>query len=295
MNEQQLKQLLTNEVNNSAPDKDALWEKIEGRLAAKNPMQQSEPPKKKPLRLAAKIGGAIAACIAVVIAVPLMFGSGGVSSDSAANELTDGMNAVQEDAAQNTEDNIAGAPSDAPNGAVTVKPKAFMSYNELPFASYSETIIQCSGEPSGGYFVEEEILSETDALVRAEITKVYLSGDGESICYDLSVSEGYGASVDEVTVHSCSRYPMKRGREYLLALTETEDGYITAFDGVPQPEFDSLGGLVFYNGWQSLITEDCYPLEYPKAGEEEYFHDRMMYSPSGDYSAVITRWLDMKG
>lgn len=154
------------------------------------------------------------------------------------------------------------------------------------------TYLSCSGEPYGeSYFVEEDILADTDLIVRAEVKRVYKSDDGESLCYELDVIQSYPES-NETTIiaKSCSPYKMRRGREYLIPLTETEDGWRTVFDSVPQTEFTSDGGAVYYNGWSSLDTGGSEWLIYPQDSEEAHFYDRMMYSENGDISALIRKW-----
>ncbi len=298
MTEQQIKQLLTSEVSGAAPDKQALWKKIEGRLQPKETSAKSAPIRRNPYAGVVKVGGAIAACVVLMLALPIMFGGGVISADTASG-ITNSMAAEENSFAEDMTD---GGVSDKPNsagdmgeavdspdgGSVTVPVKEFLSYSELEFDSYSETRLTCSGEPHGeSYFVEEELIAQADNLVRAEVMDVYLSDDGDSIMYDLWVSENFGGPDGEITVASCSAYPMRRGREYLLLLKQTEDGWQTLFDGVPQPEFDSSWGLVFYSGWKHLITEDCVPLEYPKSGEEDFFYDCMLYSPSGYYRELV--------
>ncbi len=295
MNEQQLKQLLAAQVNNSAPDKDTLWEKIEGRLQQKSaaPMQLPVNHPKKGSHSVVKILAAVAACFAVVLAVPALLSDnigGNIMEDSAA-----GVNSAD---VTSSVDEMLNSPSadSASDNVATVPVKEFLSYSELPFSSYSETIISCTGEPYGSdYFVEEDILAQADLLVRGEVTRVYAAEDGESIFYELSVSESYPEGETAVTVQSCSQYKLRRGREYLLPLARTPQGYRTVQDSVPQTEFTADGGAVYYNGWSSLLTEHSQPLEYPTQGEEDYFHDRMMFSPTGDISLLVKKWLDMKG
>ena len=145
--------------------------------------------------------------------------------------------------------------------------------------------------------MEESILSEADCIVRAEVTRVTLSDDGEALCYQLSVSESYTLSADlpeTLEITSRSQYPMRRGREYLLPLTEGEEGWHTTFDGVPQIEYTADGGLVYYNGWSALTTDLAQHLLYPQTEPDEFFYDRMMYLESGDISKLIADWYEIK-
>ncbi len=286
MNEQKLKELLTAEMNNSAPDKDALWASIEGRLQPKS-ADAAQTPRKKTISLnAIKALAAAAAGILLIVAVPAMLQRGGMNEDG----FTAGnMNAED---SESMVMNDAPADDAAQDNVAVVEPKEYMNYNELPFDSYSLTYIECSGEPYGeSYFVEEDILADTQRIIRAEVTAVTLSDDGESLCYEMAVLESYPESSDSIlTVESRSPYTMRRGREYLVPLAETGEGWRTVFDSVPQTEFTTEGGAVYYNGWSSLDTGGSQSLIYPQEHEDEHFYDRMMYSFSGDISALIRKW-----
>lgn len=298
MNEQQLKAIFTAEMNNSAPDKEALWAKIEGRLQPKASVQPIEAPRKKPINLnVIKAMAAAAACIALIAIVPAVLNTGVFNSGTMTSSADGSMSMVQD------EQNIAVDAADSPayedsavqgeqnSDTMIVEPTEFLNYRELEFASYSETIYSCSGTPYGdSYFVEESVLAQTDRIVKAEVTAVYQTDD-DSICYELMVSESYPESSEKIiTVESCSLYKMRRGREYLLPLASTSDGWRTVYDGVPQIEFDIHGGAVYYNGWSSLDTGGSESLIYPQESEEAYFYDRMMYSQSGDITALIRKW-----
>ncbi len=286
MNEQMLKELLTAEMNNSAPDKDVLWARIEGRLQPKSAAAQPE--RRKVINInALKAVAAAAASILLIVAVPAVLQRSGSMDESSMTDT----------GATNAEDSESMVMDDAPaddavGGTVSVKPKEFMNYNELEFDSYSLTYIECSGEPYGeSYFVEEDILADTERIIRAEVTAVYLSDDGESLCYEMEVLESYPESTESViTVESRSAYAMRRGREYLVPLARTDEGWRTVFDSVPQTEFTANGGAVYYNGWSSLDTGGSQSLIYPQEHEDEYFYDRMMYSYSGDITALIKKW-----
>lgn len=285
MNEQKLKELFTAEINNSAPDKDALWSRIEGRLQPKCEVI-TEAPRKKALNTNIIKILAAAACLALVLIVPLTLRNNAVLSEDIP------MNESSVDSEAN---DMMSEPDNSADSVLqegTAEPKGYLSYNELQFDSYSVTYLSCTGEPYGeSYFVEEDILSDTDLIVRAEVEKVYKSDDGESLCYELDVIQGYPeSSKTTIIAESRSPYKMRRGREYLIPLAETEDGWRTVYDSVPQTEFTSDGGAVYYNGWSSLDTDGSEWLIYPQSSEEDHFYDRMMYSEDGDISALIRKW-----
>ncbi len=282
MNEQKLRELLTAEMNDSAPAKDELWARIEGRLQPKQPAS-SAPGKVIDLRVIKALAAA-AACVAVIAIIPAVMGRSGVLPEINGGIVSD---APMTDAA----DNAADAEHSDVGNTITVEPKDFMNYKELPFDSYSETIYKPTGTPHGeSYFVEDDILAEADRILRGEVIAVYQDDDG-SICYEMSVLESYPAGTEStLTVFSRSPYTMKRGREYLLPLTETSDGWQTVFDNVPQTEFTSAGGAVYYNGWSSLDTGDSVSLTYPESSGGDHFYDRMMYAEKGDITALVEKW-----
>lgn len=288
MNEQKLKELLTAEMNNSAPDKDALWASIEGRLQPKH-VEVAQTPGRKTLNFnAIKALATAAAGVLLIAAVPAVLQRSSVMNEE--SFATDGgMNAAGSESMVMDE---APADNSEHDNIVVVEPEEFMNYNALPFDSYSLTYIKCSGEPYGeSYFVEEDILADTERIIHGEVTAVYLSEDGESLCYEMQVLESYPESEEGIiTVESRSPYAMRRGRKYLVPLAKTDEGWRTVFDSVPQTEFTANGGAVYYNGWSSLDTGSSQSLIYPQDSEDAYFYDRMMYSQSGDITALIRKW-----
>lgn len=303
MNENKLKELYKQEINAAAPDKDALWRKIESRLEPKPaPVPAPLPvPAKKPRFTPALFKGAAAVAAALVVLVGARVALVTSRTSLAANDAAptaDSSSIAFEDMEQANSDS-AFSPDNgiAPNNeqsAAPAAPSEPLSYSDLEFTSYSETVIKCLGAPYGGeYFVEEEILRETDHIVSATVARVFESDDGESLCYELCDIEWQGEDrqAETLVVESRSAYPMRRGRRYLIPLVEGENGFRTAFDGVPQMEYTSDGGLVYYNGWSALADSESTALLYPQEGEEDFFYDRMRFSYTADIPALISKWL----
>lgn len=301
MTEEQIKALYNAEIENSAPDKDALWAKIESRLTPKAApvttqaqIAETSTPKtanrKKPIYLT--VLKYAAACAVLLIAVPAVFNviDNNITSDNA--PIADTNTGFAGDTNSSAEENTDAADSDASEApsdseSVNSAPEKLLSYSELTFPSYSETYYSCDGIPYGGsYFVEEDILKDTDEMIIGEVGRVSLSDDGSSIVYELVNVEGYG----ELTVESRSPYTMRRGRQYLLPLAKTEGGWRTVYDNVPQIEFTSDGGIVYYNGWESLDSDRSQNIIYPQDSVDEFFYDRMMFDNSGDVSGLINKW-----
>lgn len=302
MTEEQLKQMLTEEVNAAAPDKEALWARIDAQLKPK-----TAPAKRKIIPRLVKINGFAAACAAVVLLVPAVLSavnsgsktdsivsdgsvhnsepSGGAANADSDNHLVNDISRPQDTHANN-----------ADSAAEDYSSSELLRYDELSFTSYSQTLFDCSGEPFGGeYFVEEDILAQTDIIIRARVEKVFKTDDGSGICYDVTVAKSFTEAdiPEKITVVSRSPYPMCRGREYLLLLTEDENGYRTVFDSVPQTEYTADGGFVYYNGWRTLTTDSSCALLYTEQ-PDAFFYDRMMYSAAGDPAPLIAAWSDIR-
>ena len=290
MDENKIKELYEAEINNSAPDYDKLWEIIEECLPP-------SPPKIKVTarKSAVKTIAVVAAGILLVAFVPSLFSSGRIAMNS--------QTAPSQDSLQNSagEQGDSESPTDYEIMDSTaddfVPPWQPKSYEELKFDSYSETIYTPKGEPYGAdYFVEEEILAETDCLAVAVVKDICMSDDGCSITYILEPQCAYGSyseAAGDISVKSCSVYTMKRGRKYLLPLVKTADGYRTAYDNVPQIEFTADGALVYYNGWSSLDSEYSNSISYPQKTVDDFFYDRMMLS-GGGYSELIEKFYEIK-
>ncbi len=309
MDENIIKELYEAEINNSAPDFEKLWEKIDGSLTEKQPSapQISITPKKSPMK-AVKAIAALAAGLALVAFIPSLFGTGGISLESAtpsvrpSEKTEDGaINFAPVQDSVNMEEAASDYEAEFSEQESTVsesvsEEEKMLSYDELIFDSYSETVLTCTGTPNGNdYFIEEDVLSSADYIVSAVVKNVYSNDDGSAICYELETSASYPENISEtIIVESCSVYTMKRGREYLLPVARTDQGYRTVYDNIPQIEFTADGGLVYYNGWSSLDDNTSQSIIYPKITVDDFFYDRMMFSYSGDYSALIEKFYDAK-
>ena len=298
MTEERIKELYTEEMSVSAPDMDALWAKIDSKLTEK----EAPAPKKKSNITLWRTGALIAACVTIMLAVPSVLNRDDVASDSASNDsaknsisveqtlttpvfFNEAVGAENGDAEEVVEEaipEITFTTSDGP-----------LNYNELFSApSYTENI-SCSGTPFGGdYFVEDDILVETECIIDAVVDNVYASPDGECVYYELTPKAVYGSNdlSGKVTVASCSEYSLKIGGEYVIPLKNSDNTYQTVFDSVPQIEVTADGGLVYYNGWECLNAPDSQSIIYPQNKVDDFFYDRMMFSFNGDISPLIEKW-----
>lgn len=290
MTEEQLKQMLTEETNAAAPDKEALWTKIDAQLKPK-----AAPVKHSAVPQLVKITGLAAACAAAALFVPMIFNLVNLVNGNNTMVNKPDVSSSQSSSSSYQSDNSPSFNADS-NSVGELPSTQLLRYDELSFPSYSQTLLKCSGEPFGDeYFVEQDILAKTDVIIRARINKVYNTDDNSGICYDVTVTEAFSEAEisSSLTVVSHSPYPMRRGRDYLLLLTEDKNGYRTVFDNVPQTEYTSDGGMVYFNGWQTLTTDSSRALVYSEQ-PDAFFYDRMMYSTTGNPSSLIAAWSEIR-
>lgn len=308
MTEEQLKELYSEEMSASAPDMEALWERIDSRIEEKTAVDEkiTYVQSKKTTFNLWRAGAFAAACAALFFVIPNvikhnenMDASAGIAADNAAPSV------VYEESADAAEDNAYFENADTPAAeeesveqvkTETFTTKGILSYENLIFPDSYLKGVEFSGETDEGYFVEEDILVETECFIDAVVDNVYASSDGDCVYYELTAKSCYGESgVGEyVTVASRSQHEMYIGREYLIPVKITETGLQTVYDGVPQIEITADNGMVYYNGWESLNTEYSQSISYPQKKVDDFFYDRMMFSSSGDITSLIEKWKDIK-
>lgn len=286
MTDKDLKQLYNDEINGSAPDMDALWERIENGLAEKESknVENSVATKKRHFITLKRCLAFAAVCAVIAVIIPTAVGNSSIMDSMDMDSVDmDSVDEIHYDEAYEEYDNADEAFSDE-----------FLSYANLNFPqSYSGII--ASGEPNGSeYFYENDVLIETEGFIDGIVNSVYAGDD--CVYYELSAVDVYG-DIDSgtVTVLSRSKYPMMVNREYLIPVKSTNGELETVFDRVPQIEFTSDGGIVYYNGWETLDNDDSQSILYPKSGVDDFFYDRMKFSYNRDFSKLIERWVSIQG
>ena len=68
-----------------------------------------------------------------------------------------------------------------------------------------------------------------------------------------------------------------------------EDSYSIVFENAPQIEITIDGGAVFQNGWKAL-SNGAEDLEKDNLNVNDYYFDRMKYSPSLDLESFLREW-----
>lgn len=310
MSSKQIKKLYMEHIERSTPDMDALWEKIESGLDPKPENGVTSKPVRKGIsftRPTLKWAVCAAALLIIPISVRL------VRNSSVSNGFDSGGSYIQQEmnGASDMKDGGAYAPSydmaadaespanesfDANVGSTesTGANRRIVFYEEL-FSHQAEAISAPKAATSGDdFFVEENVLIETDVIVNAYIDRVYSKGD--TVCYEITAENAETLETESFVLESATPYVMKQDRTYLLPLKSENGEYRLVFENAPQIEYAENGGIIFHNGWKTLdaLEEDPIEVIYPQNGIDDFFYDRMKFSYRSDISPLIDEWLKLR-
>lgn len=317
MNNRKIEQLYKSHAENTAPDMDALWERIESNLEEKTDEAVTSKPIRRNISFTKKTALA-AACVAALIIVPVAVRNMNISNSDMAAEApsvkqtmadapamdgaADGAagalpeenvfenifdnKAEQNDAA--ADEDFAEAPAEEDTAGSV---QQTICYEDLQLG-YADSPLTPYGEADGDdFFVEEKVLIETDIIVNAYIDRVYSNGDG-AICYEITADNVETGETESIYLTSRTPYVMLEDRCYVLPLKTDETGYSLVFENAPQIERTLDGGYIFHNGWQSL-DENALDVIYPQGGVDDFFYDRMKFS-YGSLDSLIEKWHEAK-
>lgn len=304
MNKKEFKKQYIAHCENTAPDMEKLWEKIESGLEEKSEDRvTSKPAKAFSFRKAAVW---CTACAAVLIAVPAILVGTGVTktADSMTAEMQNEAVAgdMETNAAPAEEGGFAEEPAYADMDGAAADTSATSPLPEMVYyeeLSVAGTVVSDAVLPYGFYnalgddfFVEEKVLAETDIIVDAVVEQAYRNGVA-TVCYVIKAEDKDKNDMGSITVESATPYAMKVNGEYILPLKETEDGYRLVFENAPQIECTSDGGVIFHNGWKCLL-ENSAELVYPQGGIDDFFYDRMRFSYKDGIGVLDEKWKDVQ-
>ena len=310
MNSKKIEQLYKSHAENTVPDMDALWERIESNLEEKTDETVTSKPIRRNISFTKKTALA-AACVAALIIVPVAVRNMNISNSDMAAEAPsveqtmadapamDGAagilseenifdnKAEQNDAA--ADEDFAEAPAEEDTAAGSVQQT--IRYEDLQLG-YADSPLTPYGEADGDdFFVEEKVLIETDIIVNAYIDRVYSNGDG-AICYEITADNVETGETESIYLTSRTPYVMLEDRCYVLPLKTDKTGYSLVFENAPQIERTLDGGYIFHNGWQSL-DENALDVIYPQGGVDDFFYDRMKFS-YGSLDSLLEKWHEAK-
>ncbi len=295
MNSRKIEQLYKSHTENTAPDMDALWERIESKLDEKNDEAITSKPIRRSISLAKKAALA-AACVAAVVIIPAAIRNTSISDSNmatdsaAASPMAESpvFDAAAEDFAYEATD--GGAYDDEAFSNVSEYDTVLYEDLDLNYAEVPE-VLPYAETAGDDFFVEETVLIETDIIVNAYVDKVYSDGNG-SMVYELTAGDLETGKTESLCFTSATPYVMLEGRCYVIPLKKDGEIYSLAFENAPQIEMTNDGGYIFHNGWECLNVNAA-DVVYPQGGVDDFFYDRMKFS-YGSIDVLVEKWLEIK-
>lgn len=305
MKGKKIEQLYKSHAENTAPDMDALWERIESGLEEKSETGITSKPVRRKISMT-RTTALTAACIAALIIVPVAVRNLDITNESMSTEYAENAAPEADEAYEQADgdgyyDEAAGA---------VAEEEVYENAAEEEYAESTEAIVQTvnyeelalkyaeapqeipSGATSGDdYFVEANVLIETDVIVNAYIDSVYSSGDG-AMCYNITADNIETGETESIFLVSATPYVMLESRSYVLFLKNDGGEYALAFENAPQIELTLDGGMIFHNGWETL-DENAADVIYPQGRADDFFYDRMKFSYTADMEKLVDKWHEL--
>ncbi|EXM38032.1 hypothetical protein RASY3_17175 [Ruminococcus albus SY3] len=305
-----LKEEYTQHIQDTAPDMDKLWNRISEEIDKKETENKSETTYTENRDQIKRSGGymkiaAVAAAFIVVFAgVNILNESKKTKTamdniplsrpDRKDDTSSKNKNSDMTDNKTDNKANNAQSGETVQNEAAEDAAKSTIRYEQLRFNSTDTVAYMADYVPQGDeYFVEDKVFKSTDCFADVTVINAELSAENGAT-YVLQVNSMYDKDgeyvVSEIVLNSSTPYILQENREYLLPLKRTgEDSYSIVFENAPQIEITIDGGAVFQNGWKAL-SNGAEDLEKDNLNVNDYYFDRMKYSPSLDLESFLREW-----
>lgn len=279
-------------IDSSAPDMDKLWEKIAG---APDEEKDITPFVSASRQCAHKSGKTVRIFVSAAAVLAAVFCAGRlIISDSEISSETS-----QADMAPEISDEYAADEAEIPSVAAemgwdySTETQSADNYYTLDLAETDSGIYNAlsHSEAEQEYFVEAQVLSETDFFIDGKV--LYSDNEGDMTAYTLEVvhliSDSEASLPEKVTVYSDSPYALRDNREYLLPISASDGMYRVVFDNAPQIEITLDREVVYHNGWQSLAADGS-AITYPQVYKDDYFYDRMNITAECSLEKLFESW-----
>lgn len=310
MTRKEIEERCREEMQQSIPDKNALWEKIEQRLPEQRTVVQE---KQKISHKVLYRTMAAAACFLFVVSgvillrtrlVPVKNDSIYMTQDAVSNEAPAGKEnygapvrkenyeAPAEEECNEAAEGAADEEYDASMKEFTANGNASLTYADLSVPDGGEPQVQTDQLSADGYFTQEEVLRQAELFVDVQVTDAQQLASGE-ISYTLSVISVYAGTEtsigDSITIVNRSPYLLKTGHEYVLPIYD-ESGWQLAGDCAPQMELTLDGKVLYHSGWISLMSESAVPVTCERRSKDDFFYDRMYLTGQAELVSFLQDW-----
>ncbi len=296
MTRKEIEKRCLEEMQQTIPDTEALWQRIESQLP-----QQEEAAKQSPQSIRMQHIYRIlpiAACLLLTISGAAVF----LQQDNRIQQESSNTVSMNENANEHfdAEDYMPPIKNEQVQDFEEENTAKFRSYASLNFGKGEQknhitnpALLGTENE----YFHEADVLKRTECFVIA--VAEYGNQDPETgdITYQLRVQKTYGSELlqdDLLIIRSKSSYILQPGHEYILPLYKEQDEWKISFECAPQMEFTLNGEVVFHNGWQSLDALESERISCSPSGTHDYFYDRMYITRENVPELLIAAWENVR-
>lgn len=296
MTRKEIEKRCLEEMQQTIPDHEALWQRIEAQL----PPQESQNQKTSPIRMQSfRRIMTIAACLLVVVTGAYVFSQPSVLKNSDEAENTDSMHeyadAPEQDGADfapdQPGDNVLQETQQQTNNGI----RTYASLG-LPVSENGVLVLDADKLTAGTQlFHEESVLARTECFVDVIVSSGSQSPDSGEIVYLLEVVDAYGTDAftagEKFFLHSSTPYVLQMDHEYVLPLYRSSlNRWELVNESAPQIELTPEGEAVYHNGWKSLESEASEPLLYEQNSTDDYFYDRMYITQNAVLCDFLAEW-----
>ncbi len=277
------------EMQQTIPDSEALWQRIEEQLPSPSDKQTAPIHMTTFRRILAG-----AACLLLAVAGIQVFAQMKHMPHENVTESTNSM--IHMEAEDEPADEDAEFKSDEAEQPVTNE--TLLHYNDLRLPqSHPAGNLNAVGT-QGVYFSEADVLAKTECFVDAQVIAVTASAQSGKVTYQMQIHEVYGTNAlqkaQTLTFSSETAYLLQNNHLYFLPLTCEEGTWQLAYACAPQIELTLDGAAVHHNGWHTLMDDASKPLVCEQFGVDDYFYDRMYLSQGSALAALLEEWENAK-
>lgn len=271
-------------VDNTAPDMDKLWDRIEEKID--NSPKAYEPQRKiTHFSVNFRRFTAAAACLAVVFAGAYIWSQNDRKDFS--GESNKNSNSVVKDYVSDN------SQSEETKKTAYDKNKT-ISYNKLSFEHTNSPEYETSYLISGDeYFVRSKVLEETEffADVTVEKAEIGTSYGTYTLKIHRLISKNGEINEKSITVESSAKYILQENRSYFIPLKKSGNSYEIVFENAPQIEITLDKQIVYPNVWD--ISDDYNNVILDKKNADDFYYDRMRLSDENSLEALVEEWKQM--
>ncbi|MBQ8011567.1 MAG: hypothetical protein IJ265_08440 [Oscillospiraceae bacterium] len=295
MTRKEIEKRCLEEMQQTIPDHEALWQKIEAQL----PPQDSQNQKASPIRMQSfRRFMTIAACLLVTVTGAYVLTRQSGMENAVKHEQSDTANEHMDAPEQEGEHFAPNQPEDfTPIETLPPENSGIRTYASLglPVSDTAVHVPDPDKLTAGTQlFHEESVLAKTECFVDVIVYSGNQSPETGQMVYLLEVVDVYGtdafAAGETFWMHSSSPYVLQKDHEYVLPLYQNEFHWELVNESAPQIELTADGEAVYHNGWKSLESEASEPLLYEQNGTDDYFYDRMYITQNAVLCDFLAEW-----